>query len=120
MSWAEIKKSVNSNLEVPLDELITEVINQLSTAVSKIDKYPNVTQGNVPYGYDKLTVRGKGMISVWSNSSDSVQPVIDGANYGGYAVPVYQDSGPVTFRFEKSLEISAGSSWCRYFLQLAN
>ena len=47
MSWAEIKKAINSNISKSLDVLITEKCNELQSKLNSV--YNTVTvKGNIP------------------------------------------------------------------------
>ena len=46
MSWAEIKKSINSDLSTPLDKLITKKISDLSSQLNGVVKGANYWMEN--------------------------------------------------------------------------
>ena len=72
MSWAEIKKAINSNISKSLDVLITEKCNELLTKLNSV--YNTVTvKGNIPSV--KSVQRG-----VIGNSSEDFNITISSVN----------------------------------------
>ena len=84
MSWAEIKKAINSNISKSLDVLITEKCNELQSKLNSVYNTVTVT-GNIPAV--KSVQRGKvsrgitatGVINemLWSSSYSSKSAYID-------------------------------------------
>lgn len=126
MSWSEIKKSINSDLDKPLNELIKEQVNSLFDDIFGHLLYHDVENITILDG-KTTTITGKGFFIVSSvNSRPSFK--IDGSDeyttapimVGQYGnVPMYISVIP----FKKSLEIYYSNStyysylrYCVYFL----
>ena len=80
MSWAEIKKAINSNISKSLDVLITEKCNELQSKLNSVYNTVTVT-GNIPSV--KSVQRGKVnyMRDVTTKNDEFI--IIEG-NYTGY------------------------------------
>ena len=98
MSWAEIKKAINSNISKSLDVLITEKCNELLTKLNSV--YNTVTvKGNIPSV--KSVQRGK------VNAVASVSTK-DGFHINGYQTYYYDITiNPVNM--DKSIVFIDGS-----------
>ena len=117
MSWAEIKKAINSNISKSLDVLITEKCNELQSKLNSVYNTVTVT-GNIPSV--KSVQRGKVNRMVVSAKSD-------GYNVGGGDPfrTCYYDIAINSVNIDKSIVLCAGSntidtSPCRFILLDSN
>ena len=101
MSWAEIKKAINSNISKSLDVLITEKCNELQSKLNSV--YNTVTvKGNIPSV--KSVQRGKVNRMVVSAKHDGYN-----VGYGDIFLTCYYDIAINSVNIDKSIVLCAGS-----------
>ena len=117
MSWAEIKKAINSNISKSLDVLITEKCNELQSKLNSV--YNTVTvRGNIPSV--KSVQRGKVNRMVVSAKNDEYN-----VGSGDIFLTCYYDIAINSVNIDKSIVLCAGSnttdaSPCRFILLDSN
>ena len=100
MSWAEIKKAINSNISKSLDVLITEKCDEILNKLNSVYNTVSVV-GNIPSV--KSVQRGK------VNYTESVDPRYDGfVIYGGNAY--YYDLTINPVNMDKSIVFIDGNT----------
>ena len=106
MSWAEIKKAINSNISKSLDVLITEKCNELLTKLNSVYNTVTVT-GNIPSV--KSVQRGK------VNYVDSVSTKNDGFIIISGWDTYYYDITINSVNMNKSIVFITGNAYNEYY-----
>lgn len=84
MSWAEVKKALNTNLDVPLNELIEGIVSSTSTGVYSYDSVYGKLGGGT---HTLLNVSGKGRLKgllvcdYTKADGTDLEIILDGVSY---------------------------------------
>ena len=117
MSWAEIKKAINSNISKSLDVLITEKCTELLSKLNSVYNKVRV-KSNIPSV--KSVQRGNVICMVVSAKSDGYN-----IGSGDVFLTCYYDIAINSVNIDKSIALCAGSnttdaSPCRFILLDSN
>ena len=105
MSWAEIKKAINSNISKSLDVLITEKCNELQGKLNSVYNTVTVT-GNIPSV--KSVQRGR-VNSVYVPTKD------DGLIIANGYTTTYYDFTINSVNMDKSIVFITGNAYNSYY-----